>query len=226
MPTGDGGGFHAAQPDYRPATVWGSYKAVLSNATCLGYMLVLAFGFGSHLAYVTGSSLSMMAAFGFSAHGYALFFGVAAFGIMLASFVSGRLNARGISGSLLVAVGLTIALLSASVMLTLALMSAATAARIIPLLILNTFCFGLIMPNAQQAVLEPMPSISGAASALINATMMAVGAFASYLVQAIAVHDAVTAMAGAMAVFSGLAWVTFLLTRARERSRAIAALAR
>jgi MFS transporter, DHA1 family, multidrug resistance protein len=207
------------EPDYKPASVWQSYKSILGNATCVGYMTVLAFGFGSQLAYVTGSSLSMMAVFGLSAHAYAISFGMAAFGTMLASFVNGRLNARGVAPSTLIAVGLTMALLSALVMFGLTMLGAATAMRLIPLLVLSAFCFGLVMPNAQQAVLQPVPNISGAAAALLNATIMIVGAFASYIVETASVHGAVMAMTATMAVFSTLAWVAFFLMRIGERAR-------
>ncbi len=177
-----------------------SYKLVLSNPLCLGNSLVNGLTFGCQFAYITGSPLLMMNILGMSAQAFGVVFALTAFGIMVASFANGRLNARGVSPHKLLATGLV---LSSSTAVLLAVMGFAGYTPVwllVPLLMLNTFSFGMIAPNASHAVVEPVPEAGGVASAVVSFIMMSVGAFAGVLVTALFDGHTARAMTGIMAV--------------------------
>ena len=74
------------------------------------------------------------------------------------------------------------ALLSACMLVALGWVPHAGLAAYLPLLMLGTFCYGLISPNAVHGALHPMPHIAGVAGAALGFVQMAVGAAASALV--------------------------------------------
>src|SRR5262249_6115834 len=154
-----------------------AYLTLFRKPASLGYMMICALKFGSHFAYVTGSSLVLMEALGVSPQLFGLLFGMSAAGIMLASFLSGRLAGH-VPGDRLIRIGLTAALCSALLMLALTLTHLIAPWNLVPLFIVNTFCYGLITPSTQQGALQPLREIAGAASAMMNALMMGIGAFA------------------------------------------------
>jgi DHA1 family bicyclomycin/chloramphenicol resistance-like MFS transporter len=195
-----------------PAPVARAYLALLRKPACLAYMMICALGFGSHFAYVTGSSLVLMEVLGMSPRSFGLLFGLGACGIMLASYLSGRM-AGYVSGDRLIQVGLGIALCSALVMLGLTLAHAITAWNLAPFFIVNAFCYGLITPSTQQGALQPLREMAGAAAAMMNALMMGIGAFASALVSRLFPASGVLAVTGSMAVFCALALAVFLAMR-------------
>jgi DHA1 family bicyclomycin/chloramphenicol resistance-like MFS transporter len=197
----------AQRPPSGPAA--GAYLALLRRPVCLAYMMICALGFGSHFAYVTGSSLVLMEALGLSPQAFGLLFGLGACGIMLASYLSGRMAGH-VPGDRLIQVGLCIALCSALIMLVLTLAHAITPWNLAPFFILNAFCYGLITPSTQQGALQPLRDIAGAASALMNALMMGIGAFSSALVSRLFPADGVLAVTGSMAVFCALALAVFM----------------
>jgi len=201
-----------AGADQRAASVsvGGAYMALLRKPVCIAYMLICALGFGSHFAYVTGSSLVLMEALGVPAQTFGLLFGAAAAGIMLASYLSGRL-AGYVSGDRMIQVGLSIALVSAVIMLVLTLTHLVRAWNLAPLFMLNAFCYGLITPSTQQGALQPLGNIAGSAAAVMNALMMGIGAFSSWLVSDLFGRVGVLAVTGSMAVFCALALLVYVL---------------
>lgn len=198
----------------------GAYLVLLRKPACLAYMLICAFGFGSHFAYVTGSSLVLMETLGVSPHVFGLLFGAGACGIMLASYLSGRLVGY-VSGDQLIRIGLSVALVSALIMLVLTLTQHISAWNLAPLFMVNAFCYGLITPSTQQGALQPLRDIAGSASAMMNALMMGIGAFSSWLVSRLFPDAGVLAVTGCMAVFCALGLAVFLLMdRLRPRAAA------
>ncbi len=191
-------------------SVAGAYLALLRRPVCVAYMLICGLGFGSHFAYVTGSSLVLMEALGVPAQAFGLLFGAAAACIMLASYLSGRL-AGYVSGDRLIQIGLSIALVSALVMLGLTLTHLARAWNLAPLFMLNAFCYGLITPSTQQGALQPLGNIAGSAAAVMNAVMMGIGAYSSWLVSDLFGRVGVLAVTGTMAAFCALALLVFVL---------------
>lgn len=189
-----------------------AYMALLRKPACLGYMLICALGFGSHFAYVTGSSLVLMETLGVSSQTFGILFGLAAGSIMLASFVSGRI-AGIVQGDRIILVGMSVALCSAIVMLVLTVTHTASAWNLPPFFMINCFCYGLVTPATQQGALQPLKEIAGAGSAMMNALMMGVGAFSSALVSKLFSSEGILAVTGLMVLFCTLTMGLVLLMR-------------
>ncbi len=204
------------------SAVLADYLVLLTHPGYVGYAGVVAFAFGSHLAYVTGSSLVMLNVFHLRPGTYATLFGAAALAIMMGAFLSGRLNSRGASGARLILLGVSLATLSALLVSGLVVCRLGSVATIMPFLALSCFAFGVTTPNAQQAALEALPGTAGAASAVMNALSMTMGAFASFGVERLFGSTGTLAMTGVMATCSAGALVAFVLTRHMERHRSAA----
>ena len=180
-----------------------NYARVLSNRLCFGYALINGLSFGCMFAYVAGSPLVMIQVLGVSTTVYALLFASTAFGIMVGSFVNGSLSTRGVSPSRLLTTGLIFASLSAITLLGLSITNCVQLMTLMPFLVLNTFCLGLIVPNATHGALQPMPEIAGIAAAVVGfVQMMLGGTLASAIVAFLYDGRTATAMTGVMTLFA------------------------
>ncbi|MGB8690659.1 MAG: multidrug effflux MFS transporter [Microcoleus sp.] len=179
-----------------------NYVSVLSNRICLSYALVNALSFGCMFAYVAGSPLVMLKVLGLSTTTYGLLFALTAFGIMAGSFLNGQLNTRGISSAGLLSFGLVLAATSAVALVIVSGSGVAQVMTLMPLLILNTFGYGLIAPNAIHHALEPVPEITGVAAALVGFLRMLAGAIASALIGFLFDGHTAFAMSAVMALFA------------------------
>ncbi|GAA4325282.1 multidrug effflux MFS transporter [Pigmentiphaga soli] len=196
----------------------GVYRRVLSTPATVGNALVNALTFGCQFSYIVGSPLLVMQVLGLSAQTFGLIFALTAFGIMAASILNGRLNARGVSPHVLLGCGLA---LSSSTTL---IFAAAVFAGFMPLwlllpvLTLNTFSFGMIAPNASHAAVEPLPEMAGVASAVVSTMMMGTGAAAGAMVTLLYDGHSARAMAGMMLVCA-LAALSVYVFRVRKTQR-------
>ncbi len=159
-----------------------TYMRVLRNPVCLGNALINALTFGCQFAYISGSPLLMMHVLGMSAQSFGLVFALTAFGIMSASIINGRLNARGVSPHKLLRTGLILSSSTALLVTIMVFTGYLPLWLLIPILMLNTFSFGMIAPNASHAAIEPVPEMAGVASGIISSIMMGTGAAAGALV--------------------------------------------
>ena len=165
-----------------PTNVMHSYRRVLGHGKALRAAWVNALNYGGMFAYVAGSPLVLMGHFGVSPHTYGGLFAMTAGGILAGAWLNGRLAARHVPARLPLAVGLLGQTVTAAVLVGLAAWHLPRLAVLMPLLVLNTFCRGLVAPNATHAAMEPLPEVAGVAAAVIGALQMAVGASASALV--------------------------------------------
>jgi len=223
-------GMDETRPAHAPATrisvgaLLRTYARVLSNPVCLGNTLVNALTFGCQFAYITGSPLLMMQLLGMSPQAFGVVFAMTAFGIMAASLINGRLNSRGIAPHKLLWTGLALSSSTSVALAVLGFADALSAWSLVPLLMLNTFSFGMIAPNASHAAVEPLPEVAGAASAVVSCLMMAVGALSGSLVTLLYDGHSARAITGIMAVctLSALSlyafWVRRLPTPAARRA--------
>ncbi|MCC5670739.1 hypothetical protein LC653_45055 [Nostoc sp. CHAB 5784] len=207
-----------------PRRLISNYLRVLSNRICIGYALVNALSFGCMFAYVAGSPLVLVQVLGISTTLYGWFFASTAFAIMAGSFLNGRLSVRGVPPSRLLKVGLTLAVVSA---IALVLVSISNSVRVItlpPLLVLNTFCFGLIAPNAKHGALQPLPEVAGVAAAVLGFTQMAIGGtLASALVAFFYDGRTATAMTSIMSLFALASFAVYAtIVRPAEQRIALA----
>ena len=180
-----------------------NYRRVLGNRICVGYALVNGLSFGCMFAYVAGSPLVIIDVLNVTTANYGWFFASTALAIMVGSFANGYLSVRGVPPSRLLTVGLTLAALSAIALVLVSIGNDVRVATLIPLLIVNTFCFGLIAPNAKHGALEPLPEIAGVAAAVLGFTQMLLGGtLASALVAFAADGRTATAMTSIMTLFA------------------------
>jgi MFS transporter, DHA1 family, multidrug resistance protein len=186
-----------------PHRLISNYRRVLGNRICLGYALVNGLSFGCMFAYVAGSPMVMFDVFHVSTDAYGWFFALTALAIMAGSFANGYLSVRGVPPSHLLTVGLTLAVVSAMILLLLSIDGGVRIVTLLPLLVLNTFCFGLIAPNAKHGALEPLPEIAGVAAGVLGFTQMLLGGtLASALVAFFYNGRTATAMASVMTLFA------------------------
>jgi Major Facilitator Superfamily. len=160
-------------------------------------------------AYVAGSPLVMLKVLGISTTTYGLLFASTAIGIMAGSFLSGRLNTRGVPPARLLGFGLALAATSAIALVVVSVSGAAQVFTLLPLLIINTFCYGLIAPNAIHNALQSVPEIAGSAAAVIGFLRMLAGALASALIGFFFDGHTVNVMSEVMALFAIASLATY-----------------
>ncbi len=189
-----------------------NYRTVLSHPICLNYAIVNALSFGCIFTYIAGSPLVMLKVFNFSTTTYGILFALTALGIMVGSFVSGRLNLQGIPSGRLLDFGLIFSASSAIGLVIVSVMGINEVSILMFLLIFNTFCYGIIAPNATHNSLQPLPEIAGVAAALLGFLRMLAGAAASSLVSFLFDGTSI-AMSMIMAGFAIAALVNYIRLR-------------
>jgi|GEM_PF-2250790 len=184
----------------KPHRLIGNYLRVLNNRVFIGYALVDALSFGCLFAYVAASSLVMIDILGISTT-YGLIFASTGIGIVAGSFVSELLKNRGVPSPRLLGFGLVSSATSA-ITIVLVLMTGAAQLFTLHLLIINTFCYGLIAPNAIYHALQLVENIAGSAAAVIGFMEMLGGSFASLLISFLFDRHTVNVMSEVMALFA------------------------
>ena len=145
---------------------------------------------------------------GVSARGFALLFALAALGLIAGGAMNGWTARHRVSKrwplllGLGVSVGVSVALLLTG--------DIAPLAVIMLLLVVNSICRGLISPNVAHGMLQPLPELAGSASAVLGCMQMLFGAVAGGLVSLFGTQPG-PGMSGMMALFSGLALLSYLL---------------
>jgi DHA1 family bicyclomycin/chloramphenicol resistance-like MFS transporter len=203
-----------------PSVIISNYLRVLTHPLCLGYILVNAAAFGTLFAYVSGSSLFLINVVGLRPDQYGLVFAATSLGIMAGAFLNGRLSAWGVVPDYPLTIGLALAVVAATSLLTMTLAHWIPLAPVISLLVLGTFAFGLIAPNAMEGAMQPLPQIAGAAGAATGCIQMTTGAVVSGLVATLYDEHSALSMTALMVVCSLVALASYLLL-ARPAERAL-----
>jgi DHA1 family bicyclomycin/chloramphenicol resistance-like MFS transporter len=108
---------------------------------------------------------------------------------------------------------------AATSLLTMTLAHWIPLAPVISLLVLGTFAFGLIAPNAMEGAMQPLPQIAGAAGAATGCIQMTTGAVVSGLVATLYDEHSALSMTALMVVCSLVALASYLLLdRPAERA--------
>ena len=202
----------------KPRRLVNNYGRVLRNPICLGYALVNALSFSCMFTYVAGSPLIFINIFKVSTTTYGWLFASTAFGIMAGSLLNGNLSMRRVSPTKILTFALLTAIVSAVALTVISLSGAAQVITLLPLLIINTFCMGLIVPNAIHGAISPLPEIAGVASATVGFLQMLSGALASALVSFFYDGRTPIAMSSLMAMFAISSYLVYIgLVRSVER---------
>lgn len=187
----------------------GNYLHILSNRVFFGYALVDALSFGCMFAYVAGSSLVIVKVLGLSTTTYGLLFASTAIGLLAGSFLSGILNSRGMSSTGLLSFGLVLGATTAIALVFVSVTGAAQLLTLLPLLIINTFCYGLIAPNAIHHALQSVEGMAGSAGAVIGFMEMLSGSLASFMIGFFFDGHTVNVMSEVMALFAIASLATY-----------------
>jgi DHA1 family bicyclomycin/chloramphenicol resistance-like MFS transporter len=158
------------------------YRAVLSNPGFLTFSIANAFNFACMFAYVSASPQVFIITLGVSPGGFGLIFASTAMGIVGGALLSSRLLAAGVRPARLLTFSLWGSGVCALILCAITASGYASVLSMLPLLILNNVCAGIVRPNATHEAMQPMPHIAGAASALVRGLQMIVGAGAAALV--------------------------------------------
>jgi MFS transporter, DHA1 family, multidrug resistance protein len=205
-----------------PHRLMHNYRRVLGDRICVGYALVNGLSFGCLFAYVAGSPFVLIDVLGLSTTVYGWFFASTALAITAGSLLNGRLSTLGVPPSRLLKIGLRLALTSAIALVLVSVSNNIQVVTLMPLLVLNTFCFGLIAPNAKYGALQPLPDVAGVAAAVLGFTQMSLGGtLASALVAFFYNGRTATAMASVMTLFA-LAAIAAYATIVRPAEQLIA----
>lgn len=191
--------------------LWHSYARVVRHRLSFGYALINALSFGCCFAYISGSPLVLMDVLGVSVQVYGYCFASTALAMMAGAFLNGRLSARGVAASPLLALGLGLGGTASAVLVLITLGKVASVMTLMPLFALGNFSLGFVTPNATHGSLQPMPDIAGVASAVLSGLRMLVGAASSALVAFLFDGHSPLAVTGVMAGFAVSSLLVYLL---------------
>lgn len=209
----------ARQRRLSPKELLAGYALVLRDRAFRGNTLLYAFAFACMFSFISSAPAVLMGRLGLSPNVFAIVFGISSCGTLLGSLLSGRLNARGVSGAAMVNRGVAGLFVSALALLVVALTGAAHVWTIVPPVAAAIFCFGVIGPSANHDALHGLSQVAGSASGVLRCTQMVMGALASALVAWLAPLGApLSTMAGLMTAAGlgsviGLVWLRGNLKR-------------
>jgi DHA1 family bicyclomycin/chloramphenicol resistance-like MFS transporter len=136
------------------------------------HIAILGLSAASMFAYVAGSPFALMQRLGASSAVYAGVFATTAAFIVLGAYLSGQLLRHRTPPGSILAAGLALSLAGPVATGTLLLAGCTRIPAITACLAVATFGFGLIVPAASHAALEPVPELAGSASAVMNSFQM------------------------------------------------------
>jgi DHA1 family bicyclomycin/chloramphenicol resistance-like MFS transporter len=166
------------------AEQFAQYPELFASRRFWGYCLTASFASGAFFAFLGGAPYVGSEVFGLSASLVGLYFGTAAVGYFVGSYVSGRYSMRvGINGmvlwgSILSATGPLLTLL-------LFLLGFKTALVFFGLMTIVGIGNGMVLPNATSGMLSVRPHLAGTASGLGGAITIGGGAALSALTGAL-----------------------------------------
>src|SRR6516165_6532932 len=201
-----------------PAAVVQSYVSVLTHPISSAYILIGAAGGATVFGYVTGSSLFFIGVVGLRPDQYGLIFSACSGAVMGGALLDGRLGGRGISGPLVLTIGLAFLAAAASTLLAMTVVGWTPPALVAALLMAAALAFGMTMPNIMNATMQPLPEIAGAVGAAAGSIQMTAGAASSGLVATFFDGRSALSMAVVMGACSLVALGAYcLLARPAER---------
>jgi len=173
-----------------PSRAFGTYLRLLVARDFIPYAGAMALTQAGLFAYLAGASMVLMTVYGLSPLGFAVAFGINAFGIAVLAQTTGRLVGR--FGA--VRLARMAVLFRAAVGLAM-LLAALTGTVPLPLFLVLCFFFiaslGIVFPSASILALEKQGQNAGAAAALMGALGFGAGALMSALVSRLADGTAV-----------------------------------
>jgi DHA1 family bicyclomycin/chloramphenicol resistance-like MFS transporter len=206
----------------QPIRILLGYRGFLNHRAYLGYVLCCAFAYSGIFAFISGSSYVLQEVVGLGPIGFGLCFAGVVIGYIIGTVVAGRLSRR-LGIDRLIAVGAGIGVAGGTLLLALALASAAHSGIAGALLIVGPMLVfmigvGLVLPNSIAGAIGPFPRAAGAASALLGFTQMTAAAAIGIAVAALYDGSAIPMTATIAAVAVGVLLAFWLLVRTATKS--------
>ena len=187
-----------------------NYLSLARHAHARAHILVNGLGFAWMFAYVSASPLLLLERLKVSGAVYAAMFACTGLGIVVGAALGERLSRRGIRGSTLILAGIVLAIVASLGLLAVGLSHHESVMHVMPMLVMATFAFGLVAPNAAHGALAPLPEIAGQASGVMTSVQMICGAIASVVVVMLFPHLRLEALSLTMGAASVLALLVYL----------------
>jgi len=184
------------------------YATVYSDKRFRVAVALQTFAFCGMFAFITASPLVFMNMLGLSRVGFAALFATTSAGTATGSLVNGFLLNRKVSHLRLLGVGVSVSVVSSSLLLLLTHTVYATTIPMAALVVINNFCAGIVLSNATHSALEGLANAAGTGSALLRTTQMLGGSISSMIVGYLIGTKGTSAMAMVMSV---CAWITAAL---------------
>jgi len=199
-------------PDVRSgaAAVARDYLRVLRHPVCMGHILCNAAAAGAVFAYITGSSLFFINALGLSPYQYGLIFGSSSLSVMAGTRINRVLDGWRLSSTQLIAAGLAVSTILATILLVMALAGGKSAVVVVLVMIGVALSFGLISPHAMKEALHTMPEIAGSISGAMTFVQMVGAGASSALVALLFDGHSAFSMAVVMLAFCLLAITAYI----------------
>ena len=161
------------------------YWRLARDRKFMGHALSGALIFAGLLAYISGSPVVFIELFNVPPERYGIFFGINAFGIIVASqfnrWLVGRVDTRRI-----VRIVLTAAMTAGAVLVLDAYSGLGGFPGILVPLFCYIACHGFVLPNTTALAMAPHGKVAGSASALLGTLQFVLGAVAGSLIGAFA----------------------------------------
>ncbi|SDX18296.1 MFS transporter, DHA1 family, bicyclomycin/chloramphenicol resistance protein [Marininema mesophilum] len=169
-------------------SILGNYKRLLTNRLFLAYSLAISLAWCAYYTYIQTSSFVFQTVLGISPIVYGFLYGVVIVGYIVGTFFTRKFS-NDIGLNRVILIEGTLAFVSASIMLTLALGGINTVWSIILPMVLLMVGVGGIFPACQASVMEPFEEIAGTASGLFFFLQMISGAICGFILGTIHVRS-------------------------------------
>ena len=153
----------------------------------------------------------MMRVLGLSPFAYAITFALSSGAIIVGTFLSSLVSRRHLPATIPLWSGLVIAVAASLLLVAITATGAVTLPLALPLVMLVSMAFGLVMPNAMHGAMHPLPQLAGVMGATCGFLQMTGGSLSAGSVAHFDDGHGPASMAGTMVVASLVAIAVYAL---------------
>ena len=189
------------------ASTFSSYVRIAPSPAFLTYCVTNLFMYAGMYAWLSGSMLVLVDAYGYREDAAGAFFALSSAGFMLGAWSAGRLGVR-VGTARLIMSGAACAAAAATVLIALALADIRSGVAVAFPAAAWMFGHGLHYPHSMAAAVAPFPQSAGAASSLIGFFQTSAGAAAAFLA-GLTYDGTAVPLAVMLLLFSGMALLAY-----------------